>query len=329
MEDKDIRPPKMMDDKKPYIEIDLNFLKDNIHRWVNVNCPACNNEKFTIFCKKDGFSFFTCNDCNTVFMNPRPSQNLLHEFYEVSQNYIYWKNIIFPATEKIRRKNIFKPRAKMVADISKNAGFDGGTLLEVGSGYGLFCEEIEKTGCFKRIIAIEPTVDLSAHCKKLGFEVIQQPIEMLEDKNIADVIASFEVIEHLFCPNLFINKCKNLLNPKGLLILTCPNIFGFDIVQLGAKSHTINHEHLNYFNPDSIKLLLQNSGFKILEIKTPGVLDAAIVRNQALDGQIDLIREPFLKSILLDNWEKFGTKFQKFLSSNCMSSHMMVIAQKK
>ena len=327
MEDKDIRPPELMNDKKPCIEKDQNFLKKNMQRWVNVNCPACNNSQYSLFSKKDGFNYVTCNDCGTVFMNPRPSQDLLHEFYKISENYKYWKKYIFPATAKMRRKNIFAPRAKMVADISKNTGVNSGTLLEVGAGYGLFCEEIEKIGYFNRIIAVEPTVDLSAHCKELGFEVIQQPIELIEDDKIADVIAAFEVIEHLFCPNEFIYKCIKLLKPNGLLIITCPNLLGFDIALLGDQSHTINHEHLNYFHPDSIRVLLENSGFKIVKIQTPGVLDAAIVRNQALDGKFDLSNKPFLKNILLDNWERIGSNFQEFLSSNCLSSHMMVIAR--
>ena len=60
-----------------------------------------------------------------------------------------------------------------------------------------------------------------------------------------------------------------MLLKNGLLIITCPNIKGFDITVLGALSDIIDHEHLNYFNPQSISCLLKDCGFEVLEILTP------------------------------------------------------------
>ena len=62
-------------------------------------------------------------------------------------------------------------------------------------------------------------------------------------------------------------------------MLSCPNINGFDNLILKKNSSTIEHEHLNYFNPHSIKKLLKLSSFKILEVSTPGKLDFEIVKN--------------------------------------------------
>ena len=59
--------------------------------------------------------------------------------------------------------------------------------------------------------------------------------------------------------------------------------------------------------------LLSNNGFSILEVKTPGKLDAELVRKKAITKEIDLEGRPFLKRIMLSDWDTLGIPFQKFL----------------
>ena len=134
--------------------------------------------------------------------------------------------------------------------------------MEVGAGFGIFCEEIKKAGFFDRVIGVEPTPDLAETCRKKGLEIIEKPIEQVvfQDEKI-DVVASFEVIEHLFCPREFIESCFSLLSPGGLLVLTCPNVKGFDISVLGPVSDAVDVEHLNYFNLGSLSGLLTDCAY--------------------------------------------------------------------
>ena len=60
-----------------------------------------------------------CKDCETLFINPRPTPTILEKFYEQSENYIYFKKYIFPVSEKARRKKIFYSRAKRVNEICR------------------------------------------------------------------------------------------------------------------------------------------------------------------------------------------------------------------
>ena len=95
---------------------------------------------------------------------------------------------------------------------------------------------------------------------KKGIETIEKPVEKVKfsDEKV-DVIASFEVIEHLFSPRDLIIKCASILSPGGILILTCPNVQGFDISVLQKLSNSVDFEHLNYFNPSSLSPDLQNT----------------------------------------------------------------------
>ena len=100
-----------------------------------------------------------------------------------------------------------------------------------------------------------------------------------------------------------------------------------DIATLGAKSLAVDAEHVNLFNPASLSLLLERSGFDVLEVTTPGRLDAELVRDAVLAGSLDLSREPFLRRVLIDEWGKLGWPFQQFLAANNLSSHMWIAAR--
>jgi 2-polyprenyl-3-methyl-5-hydroxy-6-metoxy-1,4-benzoquinol methylase len=251
-------------------------------------------------------------------------------YYATSENYAYWNNYIFPASENARREKIFRPRAERVVETCQRHNVRTSVLMEVGAGFGTFCEEVQRLKVFQRVIAIEPTPDLSETCRRKGLEVIQKPIEQvrLDDVEAVDVIATFEVIEHLFSPRQFLQGCASVLAPGGLIIITCPNVKGFDIGVLQALSGAVDVEHLNYFHPGSLSRLLAECGFETLEALTPGKLDAELVRKRILAGELDVSSQPFLRQVLVDEWESVGHKFQDFLANNLLSSHMWLVARK-
>ena len=294
----EIRPAQLKIGQDTCIEADVRWLLDRREGFVRVTCPACGSQKVSSVLKKSGFHYSVCDGCATMYMNPRPSTRILSQFYTQSQNYTYWRAHIFPVSESARRSKIVRPRAKRVASLCRKHGIRGGAIMEVGAGYGSFCEEIRNAKLFDRVIAVEPVPDLAAVCLSRGLEVIQRPIEEIKARELGvTVIVAFEVIEHLFCPRDFVAACAKALKPGGLLVLSCPNVRGFDIATLGMVSDVVDHEHLNYFNTASAGHLLAEYGFKLLEASTPGRLDAELVRNKVLAGKFDLSSQPFLKKV--------------------------------
>jgi SAM-dependent methyltransferase len=318
-----------MERKRGCVDRDRRFLLDRRDRFVRVPCPACAGDRLDPAFEKDGFSYERCRDCGTVLMNPRADQALMHEFYAGSANYAFWNRYVFPATEEARRSEIFRPRAERLRAICERQGLGGGTALEVGAGFGTFCEELQRLAIFDRVIALEPTPDLARTCREKGLDTIESPVERcdLPDASMA-LVAAFEVLEHLFCPADFIASAARLLRGGGLLVLSCPNVHGFDIATLGTLSNSIDHEHVNYFHPQSITLLLRRFGLRVVEVLTPGKLDADLVRKAADTGRIDLSGQPFLHRVLLQEWDRLGEPFQEFLAAHNLSSHMWAVAQR-
>jgi 2-polyprenyl-3-methyl-5-hydroxy-6-metoxy-1,4-benzoquinol methylase/ribosomal protein S27E len=329
MRETEIRPDHLMQGQAKAFAADIRWLLQHKGDFTHVQCPACDSETANETFEKYELTYVTCSECRTMYVNPRPTPEILEMYYATSKNYTYWNKYIFPASEAARREKIFRPRADRLARICHRHKVQTEVLLEVGAGFGTFCEEVQRIHLFRRVIAVEPTPNLAETCRSKGLEVIEKPIEQVQLDDITiDVIVSFEVIEHLFSPHAFLQSCASVLKPGGLIITTCPNLRGFDLMVLEKLSDTVDIEHLNYFHPASLSQLLSRSGLETVEILTPGRLDAELVRKKILAGEIDVSSQPFLKQILVDEWNRVGDRFQQFLAENLLSSHMWLVARK-
>lgn len=324
----DIRPSEIMINFKGTLLEDIKYLIKQKSGFIKIKCPACNKSESIVKFRKYSMIFHECRHCRTVYTNPRPTEKILADFYKQSKCYKYWNDVIFPASEKARREKIFKPRVNKILEICKKYSVPTKTLVEVGAGFGTFLEELRSRKVFSSMVGIEPTPNLARTCRNKNLIIIEKSIEEVPPNSLkADIIVNFEVIEHIFSPKKFLQSCNNILKRGGILVITCPNILGFDIQTLGAISDTIDAEHLNYFNPESLAHLLEETGFAVIEKKTPGVLDADLVRNKILSKEFEL-HNPLLKMILVEKWTKVGSYFQEFLQNNLLSSNMMLVARK-
>ncbi len=327
-----IRPKNLNENGKKLLENDLLILQKS--KLVKIDCPACKCKDSKFLFKKNNFHFVTCSKCKMVFVNPRPTEKSLEIFYQTSNFINKFMNEIYKKTENVRKEKIFKPRIKLIKKlIKKNNLLLCHKLMDVGSGHGWFCEMAKKYQLANKIIAVEPSPLFADICRKIiGLEVIESTIEKYlqnkkYEKNI-DIITNFELISHLFDPKIFLIHCHKTLKKNGLLILTTPNYFGFDIQILGEKSDYVNPLFLNLFNPNSIKLLLESIGFHSVEITTPGLMDIHIVMNKIHSGELLKNNFPILKYFSKYGNENLYDNLQTLFQKNLLSSHMLICAKK-
>jgi SAM-dependent methyltransferase len=327
MRENELCPDDLLTGQEEAFARDIARLHRRWKEFVNVACPACAGERRTFAYEKFGFAFQRCLVCGTLYMSPRPSEAVITDYYANSENYAYWAEHIFPASERARREKVQKPWLERVLQYCGQFHIPTRTLLEVGAGFGTFCSVAIDSRQFQRVLAVEPTPQMAAACRARGVEVIEKRIEeAIDDIADVDVVCAFEVIEHLFEPRRFIAGIRPLLSAGGLLVLSCPNGEGFDIEMLGPNSLAVDAEHLNLFNLRSLAGLLQSLKFEVLTAHTPGRLDAEFVRAGALKGDVKL--DCFLQRILIDDWERLGWPFQQFLAEHGLSSHMWLAARR-
>ena len=330
MKEDEIRPQEIRKRIDELTQEDAGWLLARSEGFVSVACPACKSSNGTRVFVKRGFNFESCEVCGTYYVNPRPTSALLGEFYAKSKVYDYVNSTVYPTTERARREKIFVPRVDRTLDICRENNVRTVRLLEIGAGYGFFGEEMLARNVFEEVLVVEPSPGLAATCRSKGLNVINEPFEKVDGSLPAiDVIVCFELIEHLFSPKTFLQWVARALVSGGVLILTCPNIRGFDLSLLKEISEQVDFEHLNYFHPSSISALIEGCGMEVLDVQTPGQLDAELVRKKVIDKSLDLRDQPFLSSILIDEWDTAGDAFQAFLREARMSSHMWVVARKR
>lgn len=325
MKEQDIRPKEIFDRYRELAEKDIKvFFSNSVYK--KRRCPACGKEGIPEFNKK-GFDYCLCPNCKTLYVNPLPKNESFVKYYTQSASTKFWATDFYKLTEDARRVNIFIPRVKLIDETIQKNNPEIKSIVEIGAGYGTFAEELKKIGKYS-VCAIEPNKDLQDVLRTKGLNVVPRFLEDCSKKDFnedSNCFVSFELIEHLVDPKTFFEKVFGLMKRGDLFFFTTLNGQGLDIQVLWEKSKSIQPPyHINFFNPFSIKLLLEKVGFKVLEVRTPGKLDVDILNNNKED-----IKDGFWKVFIEKSSPDLKQKMQETISETGFSSHMLVIAQKK
>ena len=331
MKESDIRPQDLFN---RYLELSRQYIDrffTDKSQFVEVSCPACDSQHCDFGLEKFGFKYMTCLDCGSLYLSPRPTSTIIDAYYRESEAVKFWGTHFFKETAEARRKKIFKPRAQTVSKwMAKNKmSNQDSTFVDIGSGYGIFLEEIAKLGLFEKICGIEPAPNLASICRNKGFEVIEKKAEEVKKGEIqASFTTAFEVLEHLFDPAQFLHAVGRILKNNGIFLFTTLVVSGFDIHVLWEHSKSIYPpHHINLLSFEGIKQLVERCGFKIMELNTPGKLDLDILIN-ILKENPEIKVPRFVSYLINKRGEVTHRAFQFFLQEHNLSSHVRGIVKK-
>jgi len=209
-----------------------------------------------------------CRECGLIFHYPQPSENELKELY--GEDYFISKHSAESGYDNYLRdeENISRTAAKRLAYIEKYQP-DKGRLLEIGCATGFFlktalsrgwdCEGIEFSGF------------ASAYARSQGLKVMSGSVQDYTTENPFDVIALWDVIEHVPSPRKDLLKMRALLKPGGTLVLATPAVdslthYLYRDKWMGFK----DVEHLYFFSRKTLSGLLQDCGFQVKKVKWEG-----------------------------------------------------------
>jgi len=224
-----------------------------------VDCPLCGNAKGDPLHLEGPFQMVRCPSCQFIFLNPRPTAEFLHHFYQV---YLPEEESSIESWEKMM-KPVFSRAANLLGGYRKS-----GRLLDVGTGFGFFVAEMKKKEWEAAGVEIsQKALDYATNV--LGLTVHPGPLEKAGfPENHFDAVTGFYVIEHLPFPKTFLRECYRILKPGGLLLLRYPhttpikNFLRF----LGVRNRLYDvPAHLCDFSPKIIQGCLEKIGFENCE----------------------------------------------------------------
>ncbi|HRI05678.1 MAG TPA: class I SAM-dependent methyltransferase [Candidatus Dojkabacteria bacterium] len=185
-------------------------------------------------------------------------------------------------------------------------------ILDIGCGDGRLLEKLISKRIEVYGIDISPTSVRKA--KEKGVKAIVANLEeaLPYESKMFDIIYSGETLEHLFNTNLHMLEINRILKPGGKLVLTTPNLNGFDDrikFLLGFPVRHINplceiHRfHIRPFNFRMLKQLMTSSGLKVLDLKSNRIRFASFKKNR-LESYFLAKLFPHLGSSLIIHAEK-------------------------
>ena len=203
------------------------------------------------------------------------------------------------------------------------------TLLDVGSGAGIFLEEFHQVSDDTRLYGLEPNPGLAEISRGLGAEIWEWWLESNEFRTSSaqfDCVTMFEVFEHLFDPATCFALIREHLNSAGWLFLTTLSRDGLDTAVLGAEHKNIYPPcHINMLSRRGFHALAARTGYQIVAEATPGELDVEILK-RATDGQ--QLEDRFLELLFRAGDREVQALFQEFLRQARLSSHYWLLLQR-
>jgi len=157
-------------------------------------------------------------------------------------------------------------------------------MLDVGCGPGLFLIEAKKRGW--EVFGTEFTDKQIAYLNEKGIQTSKGKLTSSSfEKESFDIIISSEVLEHINNPIEEMNLFYSFLRKGGLTYITTPNFNAIERYLLKGNYNVIEYpEHLSYYTPKTIDLLLTKCGFKKVKIKTTGI-SIARIKNSLNKGE--------------------------------------------
>lgn len=146
-----------------------------------------------------------------------------------------------------------------------------GRLVELGSAYGFFLELAQR---FFDVLGYDVSEEGVRHANDV-LRVRARNKDFITDTEPAagsvDVVAMWDVIEHLETPDRFVERSAELLREGGYLFLTTGDIESWLARRQRERWRLIHPPtHLHYFSPSSIGNLLRRVGFEVERISYPG-----------------------------------------------------------
>lgn len=247
-------------------------------------CPLCQSKNIKPFLKRKEKDLMICLECNLVFVHPFPSKKEVEKIYTQEEFIKRASNdptkagfSIYLKEETLIRKR-FKRRVALIKKFKKK-----GKLLDIGCSTGFFLSEAQKAGYdVYGIDIMDFAVDF---CRKRGLKnVFKGTLEKVKlPREKFDIIVAMEILEHLWDPKVFLKKVSQLLNQEGILLVSVPNRKSLGARLMGkfwVGYH--NYQHLFIFEPETMKRLFSQYGFKVVKAEYEevywGFLDVIVER---------------------------------------------------
>lgn len=268
-------------------------------------CPICGHETrrlvysglhdATYFCAPGRWELYSCDNCGSGYLNPRPSRETIAIAYRryfthsidsrAPLKNLGWRRRVrrtlsngyrnyrfgtseFPASRLGIVAAFLLPAARAVIDAMGRhlpSPQPGARILDIGCGNGDFLELAQRGGW--QVVGVEPDPKAAEMARGRGLDVRNGGVEVLDPvREKFDGITLNHVIEHVHDPLRLLQACFQMLNPGGWIWLETPNFDALGHRRYGQHWRGIEApRHLAIFTHRAIIRALSETGFSRIQ----------------------------------------------------------------
>lgn len=236
------------------------------------SCPVCGHQNiYKVLSVKDytvsgeDFEIWECGNCTLRFTQNIPDAGNIGKYYQ-SEDYISHsdtkKGFINSLYHSVRKRTLQQKRKLVEGFTHKNSG----NILDIGAGTGAFLNAMKMSGW--NCTGTEPEETARNKAKELYGLDLKNAEALFSLPEGFDAITMWHVLEHVHQLHEYITQLKALLKEDGKLFIAVPNYTSEDAKIYGEYWAAYDvPRHLYHFSPKSMKILLNEHGLELKNIK--------------------------------------------------------------
>jgi hypothetical protein len=294
-----------------------------------VACPACQAGQRELAFEKNGFTYWECTQCASLYVSPRPTETALINFYRQAPSAKFWREKILAQTESARLEKVIQPRADWVLDGLAEYLPQARQGLDLSSHGQLLAQTLINDSAHKLdLMAAHPLADLDYLPNLSGVAVNPKALPDLATLPPVDFILAFDVLDRSTDTYKLFDLVSRVLRPGGLFFATFSSSNGFDFQVLGKDMPSlILPDRLNLFSLKGLEQNFASRNWEICELSTPGSFDVEVVqRNFSL---IPKSTNKFWRRFFSSEDTSCARDFQEFLQAHRRSSFARVLVRRR
>jgi SAM-dependent methyltransferase len=222
----------------------------------HVACPACGVDDPTLRYDVPPYRVVQCPACALSYLSPRLSEAAMLRFYEDDA---YFENgDVGYAGYSLQEQSLRYSFRRLLRQLHRRR-LDGGSLLEVGCGYGFLLDEAKPYFDSRVGIDLSTAVDRAAG---RADRVYRGDLDTLPAGERFDCIILVSVIEHVHNPVEYLRTIRERLRPGGKVVVATPNVDSVFRRLLGPRwpGFQVIPEHVSFYNGPTLSALMKRAG---------------------------------------------------------------------
>jgi SAM-dependent methyltransferase len=223
----------------------------------HVACALCgSSEKDVLYKQIVPYQVVRCRSCGLFYLSPRLPESAMMEHYFDSN---YFEGGASGYTSYSSEEASLRATFRQFLRKLREYRLTGGSLLEVGCGYGYLLDEAK--GFFDVRVGTDFSDEAVKRARLTADHVYRGGIEQVPADMVFDCIIATQVIEHVYHPKEFLDQLKEHLTLGGKVVFATCDMGSLWRRLMGHRWPSFKlPEHIHYFDRASLYRLMHQNG---------------------------------------------------------------------